>query len=95
MQDLSHTTFVKVGKSVIPNTPAPAVQDFGLASSSAYLITVDCALSCFPAAEFKKMNSLSATGFFPKYPVFHHTKRRRYCSRVPAVFSTLKASPPP
>ncbi|KAL0389970.1 UNVERIFIED_CONTAM: Nicalin [Sesamum calycinum] len=46
-------------------------------------------------AKFKKMNSLSATGFFPKYPVLHYAKRRRYCSRVPAVFSTLKASPPP
>ncbi|KAK4409098.1 hypothetical protein Sango_0490800 [Sesamum angolense] len=52
------------------------------------------AISC-PPAEFKKMNSLSATGFFPKYPVLHYAKRRRYCSRVPAVFSTLKASPPP
>ncbi|KAK4440585.1 Nicalin-1 [Sesamum alatum] len=44
------------------------------------------------AAEFKRMNSLSATGFFPKYPV---AKSRRHCSRVPAVLSTLKASPPP
>ncbi|XP_011088933.1 uncharacterized protein LOC105170041 [Sesamum indicum] len=41
------------------------------------------------------MNSLSATVFSPKYPVLHYAKRRRYCSRVPAVFSTLKASPPP
>ncbi|KAI3450736.1 hypothetical protein Pfo_007401 [Paulownia fortunei] len=40
------------------------------------------------------MNSLSATVFFPKYPV-HYTKRHRACSRIPAVFSTLKASPPP
>ncbi|KAK6163559.1 hypothetical protein DH2020_000423 [Rehmannia glutinosa] len=41
------------------------------------------------------MNSLSATGFPPKYPVLHCTKRRRVCSRIPAVFSILKASPPP
>ncbi|KAL3618752.1 hypothetical protein CASFOL_037414 [Castilleja foliolosa] len=41
------------------------------------------------------MNSLSATGFSLKYPVLNSPKQRRFCSRVPAVFSTLKASPPP
>ncbi|PIN20720.1 hypothetical protein CDL12_06572 [Handroanthus impetiginosus] len=39
------------------------------------------------------MSSLSATGFFPKYPVLHHSKRRLACSKI-AIFSTLKASPP-
>ncbi|GFP92272.1 nicalin [Phtheirospermum japonicum] len=41
------------------------------------------------------MNSLSATGLPPNYPVLNCPKRRRVCSRVPVVFSTLKASPPP
>ncbi|KAL8057862.1 hypothetical protein ABFS82_04G211100 [Erythranthe guttata] len=40
------------------------------------------------------MNSLSATGFYPKYPVLHYIKRRRSSPRAPALFSTLKASPP-
>ncbi|KAL8498830.1 hypothetical protein ACS0TY_021968 [Phlomoides rotata] len=40
------------------------------------------------------MNSFSVSGFSPKYPVVH-AKRRRSCSRTPAIFSTLKASPPP
>lgn len=43
----------------------------------------------------REMNSLSATGFLLKYPLTHHTKRRRACSRTPVVFSTLKPSPPP
>ncbi|KAG8371149.1 hypothetical protein BUALT_Bualt13G0056700 [Buddleja alternifolia] len=40
------------------------------------------------------MNSLSATGIFPN-PGIRFPKRRRFCSRMPPVFSTLKASPPP
>ncbi|KAH6755333.1 NF-kappa-B inhibitor-like protein [Perilla frutescens var. hirtella] len=41
------------------------------------------------------MNSLSATGFLPNHSLIHSAKRRRRCySRIPAVFSTLKSSPP-
>ncbi|KAL1557599.1 hypothetical protein AAHA92_08157 [Salvia divinorum] len=40
------------------------------------------------------MNSLSATGFSPNYPLIHCTNRRRFCSRMPAVFSSLKSPTP-
>lgn len=40
------------------------------------------------------MNSLSATGFLPNHSLIHSTKRRRSCSRIPAIFSTLKSTPP-
>ncbi|XP_047939386.1 uncharacterized protein LOC125186945 isoform X1 [Salvia hispanica] len=41
------------------------------------------------------MNSLSATGFSPNYPLIHCINRRRFCSRMPAVFSSLKSSTTP
>lgn len=41
------------------------------------------------------MNSLSATAFLPNSSLIHCTKRRRWCSKIPAVFSTSKSSSPP
>ncbi|KAL2557378.1 hypothetical protein Fot_02117 [Forsythia ovata] len=43
------------------------------------------------------MNSLSAIGYFPKFPVQHsaNSKHRRFCARIPFIFSALKTSPPP
>ncbi|XP_057806643.1 uncharacterized protein LOC131021461 [Salvia miltiorrhiza] len=41
------------------------------------------------------MNSLSATGFLPNHSRIHCVKRRRFFSRIPAVFSSLKSSTPP
>ncbi|XP_041995213.1 uncharacterized protein LOC121745396 [Salvia splendens] len=41
------------------------------------------------------MNSLSATGFSLNYPLIHCSSRRRFGSRMPAVFSSLKSSTTP